>query len=156
MGKAIIIKDADFSAESIGRVSFVKKYWICGVGDKMSLIASKLIDDTRILTATNYYFFGVSSPLVFAGKTITKIAARFKNTGGSVFTIKYGLCDKNATSAAAISNSYVEKGTVVIPYNANGASVDITPFTVPEGKTVIFTMVSPGQGGIPAIGTSNM
>ena len=41
----------------------------------------------------------------------------------------------------------MEIGTVTIPYNSEGAIVDIPPFTVPEGKTIVFHL----NGGVDAM-----
>lgn len=149
MGKAIIIKNADFSAQGVGRVSFINHKWICEIGDKMKTIIDDLTSEP-VLTASNLYFFGPSSSLVFSGKTITKIAARFtQNT--SDYTLTYGVCNKNTNTAQSFHESYEQVGSVTIPYNANGSVVNITPFVVPEGKTVVFTLgagVESGKGFI--------
>lgn len=148
MGKAIIIKNADFSAQGVGQVNFVNYNWMCGIGNKIPYIVSQLSSE-QVTSRTAYYFFGSHSPLVFAGKRIVKVACRFISGLIDIEsrTITYGVCNKNVASLADYTNSYVEIGTVTIPYNSEGAIVDIPPFTVPEGKTIVFHL----NGGVDAM-----
>lgn len=156
MGKAIVIKNSDFSLQNVGKVNFVNKGWMFGVGDKMSAIIND-IETVSILTASNWYFYGVSSPLLFSGRTIKKIAIYVPNKG-SDYTLTYGICSKDAITGGDVSSTFEQKGQITIPYNAQGSIIDITPFSVPLEGTVIFTL---GTGlssnyGFVSIGPNNI
>lgn len=135
MGNAIVIKGADFSAESIGRVTFVQNVWLRNIGDRVSQIFEDL-NTKAPTTSLPYYFYGNSSPIIFAGKKISKIVAGFI-TGMETRDVVIGVCDKNVSSVSDFNNSYVEIGKFTL---TNGIPLVITPFTVPEGKTIVYHM----------------
>lgn len=150
MGKAIIIKGADFSAESIGRVTLINNVWLMDIGNKVSRIFEDL--DREVPTSgLPYYFYGNSSPMIFAGKKITKIVAGFV-TSAETMKIEIGVCDKNISSVSDFNNSYVEIGEFTL---TNRVPLAITPFIVPEGKTIVYHVVNAVETTLSFLGVSS-
>ncbi len=135
MGNAIVIKGADFSAQSIGKVTFIQNVWLRNIGNRVSQTFEDLNTESAT-SSTPYYFYGNSSPITFAGKKILKIVAGFI-TGVETRDVVIGVCNKNVSSVSDYNNSYVEIGRFTL---TNGVPLVITPFTVPEGKTIVYHM----------------
>jgi len=141
MGYALVIKGADFSAQSIGRVAYqdeptpVKGGWMFGLATEVSL-NSKIIRTNNAVSEGPFAFCDDYNQAVsFENKTISKIFIIPAKTG---FTLKYGHCSKEVTTPSDFTSSKVEVGSILLDTSNINTQINITPFTVPSGKTIYF------------------
>lgn len=137
MGYALVVKGADFSAQSIGRVTYREEptpNWMFGIGSDSTIYNN--IDTTKAGRSEGPWIFGsnYSQDVSFAGKTITKLFIITKTD----IVFKYGICADTITTAADFTNSKEELGTIDITSENINTEIDITAFTVPIGKTVYY------------------
>ena len=138
MGYALVVKGADFSAQSIGRVTYREEptppNWMFGIGSDSTIYNN--IDTTKAGLSEGPWIFGsnYSQDVSFAGKTITKLFIIPKQN----ITLTYGICADTITTEQDFTNSKEVKGTIDITSENINTAIDITPFTVPTGKTVYY------------------